>query len=42
MSHYQAIALDMDGTLLTRDHKISSATRAALAEAGPGASRCCW
>ncbi len=33
MSHYQAIALDMDGTLLTRDHKISSATRAALAQA---------
>ena len=32
MSRFQAIALDMDGTLLTRDHKISSATRAALAE----------
>ena len=31
MSRFQAIALDMDGTLLTRDHKISSATRAALA-----------
>src|SRR5690606_30024769 len=33
MSRYQAIALDMDGTLLNRDHKISSATRAALAQA---------
>ena len=33
MSEYKAIALDMDGTLLTRDHKISSATRAALAQA---------
>ncbi|MGQ4602145.1 Cof-type HAD-IIB family hydrolase [Aeromonas veronii] len=33
MSKYKAIALDMDGTLLTRDHKISSATRAALAQA---------
>ena len=33
MSRFQAIALDMDGTLLTRDHKISSATRAALAQA---------
>lgn len=33
MSRFQAIALDMDGTLLTRDHKISSATRAALARA---------
>lgn len=33
MTQYKAIALDMDGTLLTRDHRISSATRAALAEA---------
>ena len=33
MSRFQAIALDMDGTLLNRDHKISSATRAALAQA---------
>ena len=33
MSEYKAIALDMDGTLLTRDHQISSATRAALAPA---------
>ena len=33
MSEYKAIALDMDGTLLTRDHQISSATRAALAQA---------
>ncbi|PJG57613.1 Cof-type HAD-IIB family hydrolase [Aeromonas cavernicola] len=33
MSKYQAIALDMDGTLLTRDHQISAATRAALAQA---------
>lgn len=32
MREFQAIALDMDGTLLTRDHKISSATRAALAQ----------
>jgi hydroxymethylpyrimidine pyrophosphatase-like HAD family hydrolase len=42
MSRYQAIALDMDGTLLNRDHKISSATRAALPRPGPTASRCCW
>ena len=33
MTQYRAIALDMDGTLLTRDHQISSATRQALAEA---------
>lgn len=33
MSNFQAIALDMDGTLLTWDHRISSATRAALDQA---------
>ncbi|QFI53759.1 Cof-type HAD-IIB family hydrolase [Aeromonas simiae] len=33
MTPYQAIALDMDGTLLTRDHRISAATREALEEA---------
>ncbi|MCS3457432.1 Cof subfamily protein (haloacid dehalogenase superfamily) [Aeromonas sp. BIGb0405] len=33
MTQYRAIALDMDGTLLTRDHQISSATRQALADA---------
>ncbi|MFB2862359.1 Cof-type HAD-IIB family hydrolase [Aeromonas sp. MdU4] len=33
MSEYKAIALDMDGTLLTRDHQISAATRSALAQA---------
>lgn len=33
MSAYKAIALDMDGTLLTRDHRISPATRQALERA---------
>ncbi|MGL4250751.1 MAG: Cof-type HAD-IIB family hydrolase [Aeromonas sp.] len=33
MSEYKAIALDMDGTLLNREHRISSVTRAALAQA---------
>lgn len=33
MSEFKAIALDMDGTLLTRDHQVSPATRAALSEA---------